>query len=1206
MSQSTIHKSTVGNIRELLFTEQKPLGLLHILLKDIRSGIKFNILTKQKSFLESCLRKGLCPTEIVSIAGRMRERNMMMRNMNLQMRNRIQEKKILKMRVQSATTEARRQKKEWERVSTDVYRMTKMTVHGKIRYKCLKEKELQRAWKDLTDKFENKLDNLRKRQRPNDDDRGIPDRYRGVIVNDEALIEAFGDEKPEPKIYGGIEASENVKAFMILPANLRRYDKVNTFKEEVSAEETATKQRWTIAETEVEGYEELTTEQKKIKIDKDRTDRTCYNTTRVDFGRVRATEMSHNKWITLPKAVNIRSEIKIQSQRLETIDEVKKFVNEMCDDDGVIKEAENLTEAEQAGYKEIQLGIKNAGWMLYTTDKSNSLVLDTQENFLECMNDHFKNDTVVEMKVIERAETDVNNLSRIWANILSLGKDINQGKRCKDTLIVDHPGIPTMQGYRKDHKGHIGGDPKKGPPLRPLCAANKSLNAPLGTLMSKILKAVGDEASATIGTEILSTEELCRAAEELNKQLDDEDDHTAETTNVATTSDEDNTRQSRRVQPQRRCNKTVTAQSSHSSINSSEQRIQSSELLLGSMDAKALFPSVLDIMAGEAAEEMIAKSRLDWNNVDVKSLTRFVALKVPREELVRDKLADVIPKPKTKTTVNSYANPRGTARLTSGENQFEHVRVKPSTNQIKHILGKAVKATIIQCMNNHFYQIGGKVYRQSKGGSIGSSLTGEACRVYMLKWDELFLQKLSYLKIDLKLYKRYVDDISIVLNSINKGWRYDVRTNSMLHTDDIDDRSPQQRTFSILCEIANSINPQIQMTFDVPENHGIKRIPVLDLNMWISENDEGQSRLHHAFYRKQVSSPYTILYRSAISGTVKRNTHYQDALRRMRNCDKTLDWSEKASHLSTWGNMLRISGYSAEYRYRILQGAILRHDQMLEEEKSGLIENFYRNRAQMVAHLLSKGGKASAATWFLKGGVTTTLTTMATPGSNLKNRIQAALKTVQSPDGGTTKVIEASGVPISWGLKKKNPFRQEGCHFSDPKCGVDPKVDCGIMGSCYVITCNDCGESIPEPTPTTVVGHVATQAVVQAGRRRPPNNNNRNSNNNNKTKTNKHNNRPHYIGTSARSMHARMLGHTKDINGKQLSNAMAKHNAQKHPDKTLPPKSTMTLLTTHIANLGRQVGEGLHLEKQNPEMSLNDRMEWSRSRGPVRIYSTTI
>jgi hypothetical protein len=58
------------------------------------------------------------------------------------------------------------------------------------------------------------------------------------------------------------------------------------------------------------------------------------------------------------------------------------------------------------------------------------------------------------------------------------------------------------------------------------------------------------------------------------------------------------------------------------------------------------------------------------------------------------------------------------------------------------------------------------------------------------------------------------------------------------------------------------------------------------------------------------------------------------------------------------------------------------------------------------------------------------------------------LKTTQSPEGGTTKVFEDSGAPMTWGLKKSNQFKTKGCQFKDPECGVDLKIVGGTMGSC--------------------------------------------------------------------------------------------------------------------------------------------------------------
>ena len=53
--------------------------------------------------------------------------------------------------------------------------------------------------------------------------------------------------------------------------------------------------------------------------------------------------------------------------------------------------------------------------------------------------------------------------------------------------------------------------------MRPLCAANKAPNAAVGNLVAQIAKAVGYKTSEKIGGEVISTEDLKRKVQDLNK-----------------------------------------------------------------------------------------------------------------------------------------------------------------------------------------------------------------------------------------------------------------------------------------------------------------------------------------------------------------------------------------------------------------------------------------------------------------------------------------------------------------------------------------------------------------------------------------------------------------------------------------------------------------------------------------------------------------
>ena len=135
---------------------------------------------------------------------------------------------------------------------------------------------------------------------------------------------------------------------------------------------------------------------------------------------------------------------------------------------------------------------------------------------------------------------------------------------------------------------------------------------------------------------------------------------------------------------------------------------------------------------------------------------------------------------------------------------------------------------------------------------------------------------------------------------------------------------PDQRTFQILKDISNSIDRNIQMEFDVPSLHSSNRVPVLDLEVWV----DVENKIQHSFYSKPISSPYTILYRSAVPAQVKRNSLLQEGLRRIRNYSESVTDQERNEILSKFMNSLRISGYNTKYRYELLNGILNRVEQV--------------------------------------------------------------------------------------------------------------------------------------------------------------------------------------------------------------------------------------------------------------------------------------
>ena len=230
------------------------------------------------------------------------------------------------------------------------------------------------------------------------------------------------------------------------------------------------------------------------------------------------------------------------------------------------------------------------------------------------------------------------------------------------------------------------------------------------------------------------------------------------------------------------------------------------------MDVSALYPSIEKDMAKKAILESVKLSKLEWKNIDKVKLTRYVAMTVDSDKIIREELVDFVPKPKNTTTLNSFTNPSKITREARGENQFFPAARLPNKKEVEKLVGLAIGVGAAATMDNHFYRIDTQLRRQKCGGAIGSDATGECARLYMLSWDRKLKKKLKSLGIKTELYCRYVDDILCALDAINIGWDYDRDSGRMVYRQELletDQRTDERRKTDILAKIANSLEPRI-------------------------------------------------------------------------------------------------------------------------------------------------------------------------------------------------------------------------------------------------------------------------------------------------------------------------------------------------------------------------------------------------------------
>ena len=203
---------------------------------------------------------------------------------------------------------------------------------------------------------------------------------------------------------------------------------------------------------------------------------------------------------------------------------------------------------------------------------------------------------------------------------------------------------------------------------------------------------------------------------------------------------------------------------------------------------------------------------------------------------------------------------------------------------------------------------------------------------------------------------------------------------------------------------------------------------------------------------------------------------------------------------------------------------------MDDQVKSGTI-NRYRNRQQLLQTKADRKGKNNN-NLFIKADVRSTILIPPTPNGDLTNLVKEQLAT-KRVNGGTTKVLQATGVPITSGLRRENPYKLQGCPYKD-QCAATPDTDCATTNITYRLKCTMCEDR----------GDTG--------------------------------NRHQYIGCSGKSLHARTSEHMTHMNAKDMSNGMAKHMAIHHPAEP-DTKITAEVITRHSNCLVRMIDKAYRI-----------------------------
>ena len=429
----------------------------------------------------------------------------------------------------------------------------------------------------------------------------------------------------------------------------------------------------------------------------------------------------------------------------------------------------------------------------------------------------------------------------------------------------------------------------------------------------------------------------------------------------------------------------------------------------------------------------------------------------------------------------------------------------------------------------------------------------------MLDWDKKLLEKLNHLKIKPEVYTRFKDDIEIVTESLEQGSK--LTEDGKIEVDEDkkildEEKSDNKITMEIIQQVANSVNPMIQLTVETPCNFENGMLPVLDIKARINEIE--MNRIDFEYYEKPTKNLRVVLASSALSWSKKRTILTQEGLRRLRNTKKELGQEVQIKYLNLFMLNLKKSGYDKKFRKEILDSVLKAHKKMVEDDEKG-IKPLYRSRhwnAEERKMLKSKKIKNWWNTANSKIQYKSVLFVTPTPGGVLMKDVQRREAELNKNDKERVKIVEKGGLKMKNMLCAKNPFKKEKCQQKTcPLCTRSQFVD--VSEGEVKVECN-----------TNNVGYRWICITCQE---------------NNSVKV--------YEGETGRSARLRGAEHLKQLENKSENSVLFKHKMAAHKNDDV--KFKMEITCKFKDALSRQANEGVRISSRPAHELLNSKSEFN-------------
>ena len=274
-----------------------------------------------------------------------------------------------------------------------------------------------------------------------------------------------------------------------------------------------------------------------------------------------------------------------------------------------------------------------------------------------------------------------------------------------------------------------------------------------------------------------------------------------------------------------------------------------------------------------------------------------------------------------------------------------------------------------------------------------------------------------------------MDDVTEGLVELDPGVRFDPEKFKMVKHEELveSDKNVKgdKRTMDELKKIANTVYKCVQFTDDYPSNHPSGRMPVLDLQMFVSE----KGQIMFEFFQKPMACKFVIPYKSAHSKKMKLAVMVEEGLRRLRNHSRGMDWEVKRKVMEEWSRKLRRSGYPQTFRHQVVKSAVVKYEKMCKVEDDGG-RPMYRSREwHESARRMEKERKLVSWHQTEKDTVSAPLILDPTAGG-LTSKIKLICQKFEKTSGFRILVKERAGDAVRQDARSE-PLRNRSCGRGD-------------------------------------------------------------------------------------------------------------------------------------------------------------------------------